>query len=213
MEPIKDEESFACRPALYYCIGYDLDLLDEIKAICLSDHRFTDLGNDVREIDNGKNIFFRSTNSDKDGCATRGFIAVDELTIEGDDFDQPDGVFLQFEPAECLKKEKLHSSGINFITDLYDLIISIFKKKKLKFDDKIKLGWTFMSCVWEEGSGSEESDDEDIVNNNNNVDTQVKEVKATGGKAPKGKGSAPKTVPPKKSPAKKGTSAKKPKNK
>jgi hypothetical protein len=203
------ECEYVQRPALYYCISYDLSLLDEIKTICLNDHRFTDLGNDKREIDNGKNIFFRSTNSDKDNCATRGFIAVDELTIEGDDFMHPEEVFLEFEPAECLKKEKMFADGINFITDLYDLIISVLKKKKIKFEGEINLGWVVMSCTWEDGPESESSedngDDKAVGANDNNATGKNPKVKAT-------KAAATKTVAPKKSaPSKKTTQAKKPK--
>jgi hypothetical protein len=153
----KSEEYKYC-PSLYYGIHYDITLLEHVKLACLSNRKFADLGGDSREIDDKKNLFFRSTNSDKDNCATRGFIAVDELTMEGEYFSNPEEVFLQFEPSECIKKEKKHINAVHFIIELYDLIIVYLKKNKIQFDGKIYLGWCLTSCTWDEKSEDDEED-------------------------------------------------------
>lgn len=147
-------------PSLYWGIHFDIDLFETVKKVATATKKYVDLGNDRREIDDKKNIYIRSTNSDKDGAATRGFIFVDEMTQEGEEFDFPEDAFIPFEAANLLKSEKQNPAAMEFITNLYNLIITQLKKDGVDYTDKIFLGWCSVVCTWDNSTPESDEDDD-----------------------------------------------------
>jgi hypothetical protein len=146
------------RSNLYWGIRYDLDLEATVCEVASGLRKYADLGGERREIQDKKNIYFRSANSDSDDNVNCGFIAVDEMTVEGEAFDRPEDVCLAFEATNLVKLEGQNAAAMEFITTLYDAIIARLKKDRVDYNGRIWIGWSQLTCSWDETSPESDED-------------------------------------------------------
>jgi hypothetical protein len=132
-----------------YGIHYDTDDADDVVNAFKVNPAYAALDNESknREIKGDGFTIILTTNSDRDE-SSRGAIFVDEMTIEGEDEDDAEDIFVTMEPTELIKSEVTHEKAVNTITDIYDLIVAEFKNKKLDLDG-LYLGWSAVSCTWD----------------------------------------------------------------
>lgn len=144
--------SYTYQANAYFGIHYPADLIDTVLA-STDKTAFKGLNSDEAEHKIGKCMLFASTNSDREGAATEGFIFVDEMTYGGEDSDTTlCSVYL--EPSEMIKREKMYADVVNALEDLYLIITSSLKKKKINTDG-VYLGWKVHTCEWDDGSDSD----------------------------------------------------------
>lgn len=129
----------------YFGVFYPAELIDDVLAIIHTHADFAPLAEDSAEVSIGNVMLFASTNSDNPETVTMGFIAADDMTFGGDD--AIEGAFVQLEPSEMDKRETKYIGAVNLITDIYDLLVREFKRKRLP-TDKLYQGWNVVSCTW-----------------------------------------------------------------
>lgn len=148
----------------YYGVHYDGYLIDEVLNIVESDPRFSMLTDNF--ITCGSAKIYAGTNSDIPNEATRGAIFVDEMTIGGNEEDRPTDTFLPIKTTELLKLENKYHHAVGVIREIYELIISKFKTKKIKFTSgDIYHGWMVLNCVFEDNQSDDEPESISIIAN------------------------------------------------
>lgn len=149
--------NFTYQQNAYFGIFYPGDLISTVLDLCKTNPRFADLGNDDAEVTIGDDLLFASTNSDMEGACSVGFIAVDEMTYEGPDKENPEDTWVDLEPADMEKRETNNKKAVNAITDIYEFLIKEFKIRKIPVN-KLYIGWRSVTCTWDlDGSSSSDS--------------------------------------------------------
>jgi hypothetical protein len=131
----------------YFGIHYDAEYIDTVLEI-VGKSPFKGLAakrNAQHQV--GNCVLFTSTNSDKDGAATKGLIFVNEMTFPGDTYTAPEETHIDVEPSEMVKREAKYKKAVGVITDIYELIIKEFTKRKISTDE-IYSGWRVVNCTW-----------------------------------------------------------------
>jgi hypothetical protein len=137
----------------YFGIHYDAEHIDTVLEI-VAKSPFKGLAtkrNAQHQLNNC--VLYTSTNSDKDGAATKGMIFVDEMTFSGDTYDAPEETHVDLEPSEMVKRETKYKKAIGVVTDIYELIIKEFTKRKISTDE-LHVGWRVINCTWMVDEGS-----------------------------------------------------------
>ena len=142
----------------YYGIHYPIEIADDILAIAAANPKYRGLDSSDSEIEIGNQHVFCTTNSDRDVGASHGCIFIDEMTIDGDAEDDSEHTCVNLEPTEMIRSEEQNTIAVNFITDLYEIIIKEMKKKKMSLKE-LHLGWRVLACTFAfSESESDESD-------------------------------------------------------
>ncbi len=148
-----DSTNYTYQLNAYFGIFYPAYLIDDVLGICSREPKYAKIAGPNAEMTIGKYSYFASTNSDN--ACSRGFIAVDEMTIEGEDTNEPEHSFLSLEPVKMENLESKHNKAVTVITDLYQILVREFKKNNLPVN-QLYAGWQVISCEWDLSESSEE---------------------------------------------------------
>lgn len=64
-----------------------------------------------------------------------------DMSIYSDDFEEPECIYMHFEPSDLVKQERRYEPAVNILTDLHSNIIAYFRLRKLKTKN-LYLGWS-----------------------------------------------------------------------
>lgn len=148
-----DTSKYTYQANIYFGIFYPDSLIGTVLDIAKVTKHFTGLAGDDAEAVIGKNtVLIASTNSDV--AATMGFIASDDMTVEGPDCDDPRETSVNLEPAELEKLENNYKEAVDSLQNFYNILVKAFKSKKLPVND-LYFGWRTVNCTWDlEDSGA-----------------------------------------------------------
>ncbi len=132
----------------YFGVFYPIDYVDIVFETLSKHSKFAGLATDEAEafIGADKLVLFASTNSDIDGDSTLGFVASDDMTFGGPDQIRPEDCSVRLEPVEMEKREAKYADSVKAITDIYQILLVEFKKRKIT---GLYHGWNSLTCTWD----------------------------------------------------------------
>lgn len=140
---VKQEEGSVYQVNIYWGIHAPSG---EAVRICeaLAGSKFAPLAGEEREMHANGKLIMRNMNSDFE--ESRVVIFPDDMSVQGEESTAPT-TYCKFDPAELTEREETHKDCVEFITDMYDLIIAHYKKSRLSFK-RFHLGWAAYNCEW-----------------------------------------------------------------
>jgi hypothetical protein len=142
---------------IYYGIYFPADQCEMILSLLKTNRIYSGLATES-EVSINDIVIIASVSSDKPGKSQLGFIALDNMTISGDEYDDAEDISVSIDPQSMLDAQLKNAQGMGIITDIYEYIVKGLKAaKKGKLVSELEQCWKAVSCTWEEESESDSS--------------------------------------------------------